>query len=78
LQVVAPETAHVFYENPDYLTRFNVGKHRLEPLALERDPGNTIVHIVTSCCVTVFLAIAIQNLFLHRYAVALTFQLVIV
>ncbi len=67
LQIVAPEAAHVLYDNALDLALLDVGKHPLEARAVEVRPGIPVVLVVVpERRVAVFFAVAFQNLLLRR------------
>lgn len=67
MQIVAPEAAHVLYDNALDLALLDVGKHPLEARAVEVRPGIPVVLVVVpERRVAVFFAVAFQNLLLRR------------
>ena len=73
LQIVAPESAHVLYNDALDLTSLNIGKHTLEARTVEvRSRIAVILVIVSDSGIPVVFAVAFQNLLLIGNTVALT------
>ena len=67
LQIVAPESAHVLYDDALDFASLNIGKHTLEARTVEiRSRIAVILVIVPDSGIPVIFAVAFQNLFLRQ------------
>ena len=77
LQIVAPESAHVLYDDALNFASLNISKHTLEARTVEvRSRIAVILVIVPDSGIPVVFAVAFQNLLLIGNTVALTVQLI--
>ena len=77
LEIIAPEAAHVLYNDTLDPPSLDVGKHTLEARTVEVCAGITIVLVIMAVGGNpVILAVAFQNLLLVRYGVTFTIQLI--
>ena len=77
LEIIAPEAAHVLYDDALDPPCLDVGKHTLEARTVEVCAGITVVLVIMAVGGNpVILAVAFQNLLLVRYGVAFTIQLI--
>ena len=73
LQIVAPKSAHILYNDALDFASLNIGKHTLEARTVEvRSRVAVILVIVTDSGIPMIFTVAFQNLFLIGNAVALT------
>ena len=67
LQIVAPESAHVLYDDALNFASLNISKHTLEARTVEiRSRIAVILVIVPDSGIPVIFAVAFQNLFLRQ------------
>ena len=72
LQIVAPESAHILYDDALDFTSLNIGKHMLEARTVKvRSRIAVILVIVSDSGIPVIFAVAFQNLLLIGNTVAL-------
>ena len=69
LEIIAPEAAHVLYDDALDPSCLDVGKHTLEARTVEVCAGITVVLVIMSVSGNpMILAVAFQNLLLVRYS----------
>ena len=67
MEIIAPETAHVLYDDTLDPSCPNVGKHTLEARTVEVCAGITVILVIMAVSGNpVILAVAFQNLLLER------------
>lgn len=77
LEIIAPEAAHVLYDDALDPSCLDVGKHTLEARTVEVCAGIAVVLVIMAVGGNpVILAVAFQNLLLVRYGVTFTIQLI--
>ena len=77
LEIIAPEAAHVLYDDALDPPCLDVGKHTLEARTVEVRAGITVILVIMAVGGNpVILAVAFQNLLLVRYGVTFTIQLI--
>lgn len=76
-EIIAPQVAHIFDDNSFHMPRLDFRHHSRESRAVESGSAYTVVGKMRQVHKAILSGIFLQYLFLVRYAVALTLQLVV-
>ena len=77
LQIITPETRHIFDDNTLDKACLNICNHLLKARAVKGRAGNTIINIEFEVGISVFKSILLQDFFLVYNTIAVTLQFIV-